>query len=260
MENEIDKIEINPLVLISTAIEKRLDVDKLTKLFDLQERWEKRQAEKDYFLAFANFQKVCPIIKKTKKVNFTLATGETVNYFYAPLSDISEQIKKPLHDNNLSYRWQFEEVGSLTTCICVVTHAGGHSEKSKMSGCKDDSGKKNQIQQIASTHTYLQRYTLIGALGLSSADEDIDGRGSEEVLVTKKVLPREEQVIILNKWKAVFDKIKTPEKIKSKSSDLLKKAQKENCPMEELKAYVHVICLKLQKKLNEKKPIELNLP
>ncbi len=44
-----------------------------------------------------------------------------------------------------------------------------------MSAGKDASGSKNDIQQKGSTQTYLQRYTLIGALGLSTADEDVDG-------------------------------------------------------------------------------------
>ena len=45
-----------------------------------------------------------------------------------------------------------------------------------MSAPADSSGSKNPVQQIGSTMTYLQRYTLIGALGLTTADKDDDGR------------------------------------------------------------------------------------
>ena len=43
-----------------------------------------------------------------------------------------------------------------------------------MTAPPDGSGKKNQIQQIASTVTYLERYTLFAILGLASADQDDD--------------------------------------------------------------------------------------
>ena len=51
-----------------------------------------------------------------------------------------------------------------------------------MSGAPDTSGKKNTIQAQGSSVTYLQRYSLIGALGLTTADEDIDGRVDSETI------------------------------------------------------------------------------
>ena len=44
-----------------------------------------------------------------------------------------------------------------------------------MSAPADDSGKKNKIQAIASTVSYLERYTLYAILGLASAEMDDDG-------------------------------------------------------------------------------------
>ena len=44
----------------------------------------------------------------------------------------------------------------------------------------DKSGSKNVIQAVGSAVTYGQRYTLIGALGITTADEDIDGRLPDE--------------------------------------------------------------------------------
>ena len=39
----------------------------------------------------------------------------------------------------------------------------------------DDSGQKSAIQQVASTITYLRRYTLTGVLGIATTDQDLDG-------------------------------------------------------------------------------------
>ena len=50
----------------------------------------------------------------------------------------------------------------------------------------DTSGKKNEIQSRGSTITYLQRYTLIGALGLTTADEDIDARIPQETITEEQ--------------------------------------------------------------------------
>jgi uncharacterized protein (DUF3820 family) len=59
----------------------------------------------------------------------------------------------------------------------------GHSESTTLSAAKDGSGNKNDIQARGSAATYLQRYTLIGALGLTTANEDVDGAGTKEIEV-----------------------------------------------------------------------------
>ena len=45
-----------------------------------------------------------------------------------------------------------------------------------MQASPDLTGSKNPIQARGSAIEYLKRYTLIGALGISTADADIDGR------------------------------------------------------------------------------------
>lgn len=45
----------------------------------------------------------------------------------------------------------------------------------------DLSGNKNAIQAIGSTTTYLMRYTLIAAFGLTTADEDNDGATNSDL-------------------------------------------------------------------------------
>ena len=175
-KNAVIKSEQTPQALIALAIEKGMSVEQLGKLFDLQERWEKKEAEKAFLEAFANFQLNCPKIVKKKAVNYPTQGGANVNYKYATLDEISEQIKKPLHSVGLSYRFEFSEKEKQIICSCIVSHVAGHSKLTTMDAPRDDSGKKNLIQQIGSTHSYLQRYSLIGALGLTTADADVDGQ------------------------------------------------------------------------------------
>jgi len=164
-----------PTDLIAQAIDKGLDVAALEKLLDLKERWEADKARKLFFQAFTNFQAQCPDLRKTKAVQFETRTGGTA-YHYAPLSDITRQIAKVLKANDLSYRWEIEDDQNTIKVTCLVSHVDGHTEKTTMQANPDTSGSKNDIQARGSAIEYLKRYTLIGALGLSTADSDIDGR------------------------------------------------------------------------------------
>lgn len=160
--------------LMELAISSDADVSKLEKLMDLQERYEANEAKKAYVSAMAEFQRKRPIIKKNK-------TGH--NYKYASLSQIESQIKSVLTECGLSYRFEQSHHGNEIQVACIVTHVLGHSERTMMSAEADTSGSKNAVQAIGSTNAYLQRYTLIGALGITTADEDDDAMKASVVNV-----------------------------------------------------------------------------
>ena len=154
--------------LMELALSNNADVNALEKLLDMQERWEARQSRHDFFESLAEFQSSVPMITKSKKGH---------NYKYAPLPDIQIAIGSLLKKVGLTYRFEQDHSrDGLIEVTCVVTHKGGHTEKTSMTAGYDDTGSKNEIQSRGSTVTYLQRYTLIGAFGLITADEDIDGR------------------------------------------------------------------------------------
>jgi hypothetical protein len=60
-----------------------------------------------------------------------------------------------------------------------LSHRDGHYEETTLTTGRDDGAGRNAIQQVGSTITYLQRYTLKAALGLAAAADD-DGRTSEQ--------------------------------------------------------------------------------
>lgn len=177
--HELEKMEPNPSGLLQLAVQQNLDIDKLEKLMQMQERWQAQQARKEFLSAISRFQAACPTLEKTKKVDFLNKSGFRTKYSYASLGDIVEQIKKPLSDAGLSFRWEIQDIENKLVVTCIVSHHLGHSERTTMSAAKDESGGKNEIQQRGSSITYLQRYTLIAALGISTADEDIDGHKEE---------------------------------------------------------------------------------
>lgn len=181
MENEKNELQsYSPHGLISQALAQNVPIETLERLMDLQERWQTVQAKTSYLKAMSKFQSICPELKKSKKVNYPSKSGGNVKYEYTPLSTITKSIREALSECGLSYRWEFEDKDNLIICYCIVSHTDGHSEKTFMSAGKDTTGNKNDIQSIGSTRTYLQRYSLIGALGLSTADEDNDGKTSQQ--------------------------------------------------------------------------------
>jgi uncharacterized protein (DUF3820 family) len=165
----------SPDQFIQTAITQGLSVEHLERLMALQERWQANQAKASFLDALNLFQSSVPVLEKKKQVKFN-----TTNYKYAPLGEIAETIKDTMKLAQLSYRWEFEDRESQIVCTCIVSHSLGHSERTSMSAGKDSSGNKNDIQSRGSTMTYLQRYTLIAALGITTADEDVDGRRMEQ--------------------------------------------------------------------------------
>lgn len=180
METAILKALPGPVDLISQAIDKGLGVAEMEKLLAMQERWEANQARKEFFSSLADFQSKCPEIRKNKTVDAPLKDGGRLTYNYAPLPDIERQIKELMKECGLTKRWETSEDNTKITVTCIITHTSGHSERTTMTANADDSGRKNSIQARASSITYMQRYTLIGALGIATADNDIDGRFAEK--------------------------------------------------------------------------------
>lgn len=164
-----------PSHLLAMAVEQGADLDKLEKLMALQERWETGEARKAFTVAMTGFRAEPVDIFKNKNVAFS-----GTSYNHAELSDVTAAINPALARHDLSFRWDVQQEGSQITVACILTHIAGHSERINMAGPPDDSGKKNRIQQIASTVTYLQRYTLLAITGMSTKDAiDDDGRGYE---------------------------------------------------------------------------------
>lgn len=185
MSKSIKKVEDHeqapsPAMLLQMAVQQNFDIDKLKQLMDLQERWDAKQAKKAFVEALSKFQTKVPILKKTKTARINSQNGASYSYRYSDLGTITSQIKNALNECGLSYRWEFDENGGKMKVTCIITHIEGHEATTTMEAAADASGGKNAIQQKGSTHTYLQRYTLIGALGLSTADDDIDGYAGKQ--------------------------------------------------------------------------------
>lgn len=176
--------ENSPAQLLTVAIEKGASIEMLEKLMALQERHETNNARKAYHAAMTAFKAAPPTILKSKVVNFDTKTGGRTSYKHADLAEAAAVIGESLSRHGLSAAWRTEQGpdGKGVTVICEVTHILGHTERTSLTAAPDTSGTKNSIQAIASTVTYLERYTLLALTGLAARDMDSDGAGTVDTI------------------------------------------------------------------------------
>ena len=177
--NEIEKTEQenkSPLMLAAELCQSNsgMDIEKLSKLLEVQERFDAIQAEKAYVVAMAAFKENPPEILKDRNVNFKTQKGVT-NYNHATLYNVTTCINKELTKQGLTASWVTGQANGFVTVTCKITHILGHSENTSLSAPPDESGNKNPIQAICSTVTYLERYTVLALTGLATYDQDNDG-------------------------------------------------------------------------------------
>ena len=184
--------------LIELAIQSNADVDRLDKLLELKERYDREEARKAYTAAMAAFKAEAPVISKDRKISFDHKDGGgKTEYWHATLGNIVNLAVPVMAKHGLSHNWDMERDGDRIKVRCVVTHSSGHREKTDWwPGPLDSSGKKNPIQQAASTVTYLERYTFLMITGLAVEEQDDDGaHGADD---TKPELITDEQALSIH--------------------------------------------------------------
>ena len=165
----IPLVQMTPVQMAYQLISSGADFASVKEMMALSKELAADQARRAFDEAVASAKAGIPTIAKNAK-------GHN-NKAYANFAAYAEALKDVLATHGLSYRFRTEQTDRITV-TCVLSHKGGHSEENSLSGPADSSGSKNAIQAIGSTLTYLQRYTLIQALGLAASDDD-DGRSSE---------------------------------------------------------------------------------
>ena len=180
-EHALQKAD-SPADMIRMAVSGGADLDKLEKLLQLQERWEAGEAKKAYHKAMAEFKANPPKIEEDKTVKY-----KDVRYNHASLANVVEKITVELSKYGLSTSWRTQQNGQILV-TCLITHVNGHTEETTLAAPADISGSKNSIQAIGSTITYLERYTLLAALGLATHDQDDDAKAVQLVPIDEKQL------------------------------------------------------------------------
>jgi hypothetical protein len=155
----------------------RGDMEVVTKLMDLQERWEKNASRKAFNEAFAAFKtEILPVIRNKK-----ITDGPLKGKKYAELFSVVQAVTPALGNQGLSASWDIvRDDKDWIEVACTVEHVQGHSRTVKMGGPPDTGGAKNAIQARISTVTYLERQTLKAVCGIAEQGDDSDGTGAND--------------------------------------------------------------------------------
>lgn len=166
--------EQTPMTMLALAVQQGADIDKLTKLMDLQERWEKNEAMKAYNEAFAAFKSEAVPVLKNKLVTDGPLKGKS----YAELFSVVDAVTPMLSKHGLSHSWKLtKDERDWIEVTCLLKHVRGGSDCATMGGPPDVGGAKSAIQARASTISYLERYTLKAVCGVAEKGDDTDGNG-----------------------------------------------------------------------------------
>lgn len=155
-------------VIERVALDPAIDIAKLEKMLDMQERILNRNAKQAFMADFATMQAELPEIAER---------GESHNkQKYATLEDINEAVKPILQKHGFGVSFRVKQNGHIIV-TGILSHREGHSEETEMMLPADNSGSKNAVQAIGSTVSYGKRYVLCALLNISTRKEDDDGNG-----------------------------------------------------------------------------------
>lgn len=156
------------------ASDPNVDVAKLEKLIEMQERVLAHQAEAAFDEAFA-------VMQAELKVVVARAKGDNGKWHYAPREDITEMARPILskHGFSMSHETEWPDKGTVLI-IGVLAHRQGHKRRSRFQSAADTSGSKNAVQALGSTIEYGRRYTTCDLLNIVTRGADDDARRATE--------------------------------------------------------------------------------
>lgn len=192
---EVNVLQVTPLQIFAKAMDKGIPLEQIKELREMVEWHDKREAEKAFNAAMSKFRSEAITIAKNKRVGYETKEGGSVGYSHATLDAVVDAAVPKLSEHGLSHRWETQQENGQITVTCVITHRDGHSQRTSLSAAPDNSGKKNSIQAIGSTVSYLERYTFMAATGLAAKGMDDDGKGAGSATITEEQIANLEALI-----------------------------------------------------------------
>ena len=160
-------------VIERAAMNPNVDIDKMERLLQMQERVIERNAKAAFNAAFARMQPDLPAIEKNGKSN---------NGTYGLWEDIQGGIQPVLakHGFALSFKTKVEQ--DAITVTAILHHEEGHDDNTDLKLPTDKSGSKNAVQAVGSSVSYGKRYAACALLNIRVGGEDDDAVTTGEII------------------------------------------------------------------------------
>lgn len=166
-----------------------LDLDRITRLYELKERFDAMQAKLSFARDMVEFKKHAPVIYKNKRVSY--GHGKT-GFDHATHDEVTTKLAPALANHGFSHSWQMTQSAGVVTVTCTLLHVDGHTTSATLFGVDDTTGSKSANQAVASTGTLLQRHTLLSVTGCSTSDmpDEDDLHKVNKTLVSDEVFAK----------------------------------------------------------------------
>jgi len=171
-------------VISDAAANPAVDVEKLERLLNMQERILSKKAEIAFNAAFAEMQSEMPEVTQ----NGEIKVNGQVRSKYAKFEDINEAVKPVLRSHGFAITFKTKTKKDSVTVTGILMHKDGHRETTDMMLEADTSGSKNGVQSIGSSVSYAKRYVLSALLNITTRGEDDNGaRGAKQFITEAQV-------------------------------------------------------------------------
>lgn len=167
------------LEVIARAVrDPSVDIDKMERLFAMQERVQAQQAKIAFTQAKIAMREELPVIDMRGRIVIRDKNDpdkiiqETP---FARFEDIHAAVMLILTANgfDLSFKNGLGPDGKVRVTT-ILDHVAGHSEETYFDLPHDSSGSKNAVQAVGSSTSYAKRYGVLSILNIRVAGEDDD--------------------------------------------------------------------------------------
>ncbi len=165
---ETNAASLTPMQMAYQLIQGGADLGSVKEMLAVSKELAAEQAKRSFSVAIAAAKAELKPITKNRSGH---------NTRYADFAAIASAIDPIITKHGLSYRFRTTQNDGRNQVTCIIEHVDGHAEENTISAPSDASGNKNAIQAIGSALTYLQRYSLVQALGLA-VEHDDDGKSA----------------------------------------------------------------------------------
>lgn len=160
-------------IIAKAASDPNVDIDKMDRLLQMQERVQDRQAAADFADAMAKMQPELPVITANSEIKHN---GKLIAK-YATWDHIYSAIKPILSDYGFALVFRNTSTDTKETTTAVLMR-GGHEETNSVTLDRDTGGAKNSVQAVGSSRTYGQRYSACPLIGITIQGDDDDGHAA----------------------------------------------------------------------------------
>ncbi len=198
----------DPLVMIQTAIEKGMDIDKLERLFELQRQHSKDMAEIAAGEAIRSFQAACPVVEKRREVHKKpKADGSQGDllYRFADFDDVMDVAQPIMTRFGISANFSSRMDGKNLLVTCSI-QVGTWTKDFSFPVPIPEILNANEAQKMGGALKYGMRSALVGALSIRVRGEDNNAQDLADTITAEEIAIIEDKISDIVNAKLPFDR------------------------------------------------------